>query len=103
VQEQTIKRPILGFKLAGDRPLPVILGFPIELDVDDENCVSAVAGAGMLVDVVTGQAHPSDAAWLADTTKRWAAFLQRQKHHTQIAEPVVEQHRINVGFPSAAA
>jgi hypothetical protein len=86
VKENTIKRSVVGYKLEAGRPMPVVLGLPIELDMENFEGVTAIAVPGVgLVDPLVGKVWRSDEIFIMDITAAWKGWLQ--KNHPQPPPP----------------
>jgi hypothetical protein len=67
--------------MEGDRPFPVVVGFPIEMDPEAPG-VSAVIipGSGLIVDPLTGKAWGSDEVFMLHIVSLWNGWLLEHKH-----------------------
>lgn len=85
ILEKLTKRPVIGFRIVADRPLPVTLALPIT-DEEDGAGMEAVLVPGIgLYDVYTGEAWGSMELWLRDVVKRWGGWLK--ENHPQPPPP----------------
>ena len=83
VKEHTLKRSVVAWKLEGGRPMPIVLGLPIEIDPETFEGVTAIAVPGVgLVDPLTGQLWGRTNC-LSATARRFG----------KIGSPKIIQHR----------
>jgi hypothetical protein len=81
VQQKTIRRPVLCWRLVGDRPMPIAAGLPIVDDPENTDRCEAVLihGVGMIIDPLTGMVWGADELWIKHVTGIWSVWLKEQK------------------------
>jgi hypothetical protein len=97
VKDGTIRRPVLAWKLVGDRPFPIVVGFPIEIDPEVGGCSGVVVpGSGLILDPLTGKGWGSDELFIRYCVSVWKLWLVEHAPPQPVVAPHPLQHLENV-------